>query len=456
MMQFFHGLQKQVMVQDQSEERFGISRGLSGFIGSSLWAITGQVTSAVGMVLGVRIITEYVSPSVFGTASLCIGIVALGSGVFNGPVCQALLRMYPDMQRKSRLPLLIKEIRRLLIKSNGLLIAASIAVGLIFWLFFEVDFVVLLLLGGLFVLEALRGVVVTVLSAQNKIKTHALVVAGDVWARQTFAVLLIVIFGASVTSIMGGYLVGGALLLSMWYVRVLRGINNRGDDHDDLEQGNHVRHEIIEFSRPLMPIALAGWVSGLGDRYVIGGILGLEAAGIYAAIYALVSKPFIMISAALELVLRQSYYHAVSVDDEREQTKVMSVWVLSTFVASMVCLVLVTCWSDELTGLFFGEKFKSGASLMPWIAAGYCLFALSAPLERRAYAYKKTSSVLRIQAGGALASVLAGTGGTYFYGLLGAAWAVPVYFGCQLALAVYLTRTLSRSSLCVERKPDHE
>ena len=439
----FASSQKHEVVSCQPEKRSGSSRLVSGFLGGSLWAIVGQVFSAVGMVLGVRFITEYVSPSTFGTVSLLMGIVALGSGVCGGPIFQALLRMYPDMQRKNRLPLLMTEIWRLLIEANGLLIAVGMVVGLVIVFFLEVNCVVLLILAGLVVVEALRGLVATILSAKNQIKRYAFVVAGDVLARQGFAVLLVLILGASVTSIIGGYLVG-AVLLSVWYVKVLRGINTRSDACTEAGQGQQVRQEIVEFSRPLMPIALAGSVSGLGDRYVIGGILGVEAAGIYAAVYALVSKPFLMISTALELALRQSYYHAVSTNDERGQHKVMSTWVLSALVASVICLGIVTFWAGEITRLLLGEKFKSGASLMAWIALGYCLFALSSPLERRAYAFKRTGSVLRIQTGGAIASVLAGMVGTYYYGILGAAWAVPVYFGCQLALAAYLTRKFSR------------
>ncbi|MCA9467337.1 MAG: oligosaccharide flippase family protein [Nitrospira sp.] len=455
MAQFFYSLQKRVMPFDQSEGRFGISREVASFIRSSFWAITGQIISSAGMVLGVRIITEYVSPSEFGTVSLCMGIVVLGSGVFNGPVYQALLRMYPDMQRQSRLPLLMTEIRQLLIESTGLLMAVSMVAVLIILFFTEVNFVVLLILAGLVVVEALRGLVATILSAKNEIKRYAFVVTGDVLARQGFAVLLVLILGASVTSIIGGYLVGAALL-SLWYVRVLRGINIRSDGCNQVGQGKHVRQEIVEFSRPLMPIALAGSVSGLGDRYVIGGILGVEAAGIYAAVYGLVSKPFLMISTALELALRQSYYHAVSTNDEPGQAKVMSMWLWSALAASVICLGIVTFWADELTWLLLGEKFQSGANLIPWIALGYCLFALSSPLERRAYAHKQTGSVLRIQAGGAIASVLAGMVGTYSYGILGAAWAVPVYFGCQLALAVYLTHKISRFAPCSEKESASE
>lgn len=453
--QRIHGLRKWPAVLHQPGGRIGWSKLFTRFIGDSLWAITGQVLSAAGMVLGVRIITEYVSPNVFGTVSLLMGIVALGHGVFSAPILQAMLRMYPDMQRQSLLPLLMTEIRRLLTASNGLLLAVGGAAALIYCLFSKADFIVPLVLGGLVVLEAMRGLVADVLSAENKIKVYSLLASGDIWARQTVAVLLVIVFGASVTAVIGGYLIG-ALFLPVCCATIFRGMYGRSDVQSEPEQEKQLHREIVEYSRPLIPIALAAWVSGLGDRYIIGGLLGVDAAGIYAAVYALVSKPFLMISTAIELALRQSYYHAVSVGDDGAQARIMYTWIVSTLVASVLCLVAVVFWAEELANLLLGEKFQGGASLMPWIAAGYCLLALSSPFVRRAYAYKKTVNVLRVQAGGAITSVLVATVGTYYYGLVGAAWAVPVYFGCQLALAVYLTRDLLRPSLCLERKLDDE
>ncbi len=441
-----HSLRKWPAMVHRVERRTGNSVVFTRFLWDSLWAILGQVLSAAGMVFGVRIITEYVSPSVFGTVSLLMGIVTLGSGVLSAPVLQATLRMYPDMQRQNMLPLLLTEIRRLLVASNGLLIAVGGAAALIYCLLSEADFVVPLVLAGLVVLEAMRGLVVTVLSAENKIKAYTLFTSGDVWARQILAVLLVIVFGASVTSVIDGYLVG-ALFLCVCCATIFRGMYRQSDVQCEPEQKEQLHREIVEFSRPLIAIALAAWVSGLGDRYIIGGLLGVDAAGIYAAVYALVSKPFLMISAAIELALRQSYYHAVTVRDDSAQARVMYTWVVSTLVASVLCLVVMVFWAEELAALLLGEKFRGGASLMPWIAGGYCLLGLSTPFERRAYAYKKTVNVLKIQVGSAIASILVAAIGTYFCGLPGAAWAVPVYFGCQLTLAICLTRHLSRSSL---------
>ncbi len=56
------------------------------------------------MLLGIRLLTEFVSPEVFGTVSLLIGIATLGSTLFCNPLLQAAMRFYPELAREGQVP----------------------------------------------------------------------------------------------------------------------------------------------------------------------------------------------------------------------------------------------------------------------------------------------------------------------------------------------------------------
>jgi O-antigen/teichoic acid export membrane protein len=62
------------------------------------------------------------------------------------------------------------------------------------------------------------------------------------------------------------------------------------------------------------------------------------------------------------------------------------------------------------------------------------------------FAHDATKSVLLSEATGAVLSGVVGFPMIYFYGLEGAAMAVPVYFGMQLLLSAYLARRASGGS----------
>src|SRR5512146_394995 len=66
-------------------------------LGEGVWVALGQVGEAIGLLVGVRVLTEIVSPDVFGTASLLIGIMTIASNVVSAPQLQALVRFYPDL-----------------------------------------------------------------------------------------------------------------------------------------------------------------------------------------------------------------------------------------------------------------------------------------------------------------------------------------------------------------------
>ena len=52
------------------------------------WVVIGQVGVALAMLIGVRLLTEFLSPDVYGTLALLMGLMALGRGLFCQPVLQ--------------------------------------------------------------------------------------------------------------------------------------------------------------------------------------------------------------------------------------------------------------------------------------------------------------------------------------------------------------------------------
>jgi O-antigen/teichoic acid export membrane protein len=196
-----------------------------------------------------------------------------------------------------------------------------------------------------------------------------------------------------------------------------------------------IEHRLTHYASPLVPLAVVGWTSGLADRYLIGGLVGLEAAGVYAAVYGLVSRPFLMVGATVELVLRQPYYEAVSRADRQRERVILVGWTGLVVGVSLLGLVCTLLWSEPIAGLLLGEPFRSGAFLMPWIAAGYTLLVTAQVLERVCYAHRTTGLVLAIQTVGAVLCIVIASPAIAAFGLAGAAVAVPAYFGGQLAAA---------------------
>jgi O-antigen/teichoic acid export membrane protein len=201
------------------------------------------------------------------------------------------------------------------------------------------------------------------------------------------------------------------------------------------------------YALPLLPLGLIAWASNLGDRYIIGGVLGVADAGVYAAVYGLSSMPFMIVNGTAEQALRPIYQAAVTHGDRARARQILQLWLAIVAGICAVGVLLFTFGHALIASFLVGKPYRHASGLMPLIATGYAIRATSYVFERVCYAYGQTRRVLYIQLWAVAATALATPLGVLYFGLQGAAAAVPIYFTVQLAVAIFLARrTLSEAS----------
>lgn len=406
-------------------------------LGETGWAFTGQAVSALGTLVGLRLVTEVVPPAVYGTVALVVGIVALAHGLAVGPLMQAALRFYPEYagSEGGATALRVAVTRGLRKPAAGalvLLFGALTAWALVgresAWL--------ALACVVLFVIEAARSVEVTFLNAARNQRTMAWLVSSDAWLRPLAAVATVWLLGAAATSVVLGYTLGAALALLGYYIGK-RSKDGAGVDLRPAQAAVPVdARRLSAFAAPLVPLPLFGWVSGQSDRYILAAASGLASAGLYAAIYGLASRPFLMLAAGIELALRQVYYGHVSAGDRAGERRILRLWLAAVAGASLLLLLVIALLHRPIATVLLAAEYRTHSGLMIWIAAG-CLFAAGTQVvERVCYARHDTRGVLLIGAAGAGLSIAVVVPLVHAFGIYGAAWAVPIYFGLQLAIAI--------------------
>ncbi|TAL42859.1 MAG: lipopolysaccharide biosynthesis protein, partial [Methylovulum sp.] len=68
--------------------------------GDAFWALFGQFGSALALLLGTRVLTEWVTPAVYGQVALLNGFVALGVAVFSYPFICAGMRIVSECRNQ--------------------------------------------------------------------------------------------------------------------------------------------------------------------------------------------------------------------------------------------------------------------------------------------------------------------------------------------------------------------
>jgi O-antigen/teichoic acid export membrane protein len=408
------------------------------------WVASGQVVAVAARIVGLRLITDLVSPEVFGEVVLLLGLAALGTNMFCLPLLMALVRFFPDAARGRRIGALRRLLRDLLVPRT-LAVAGLLAIGGVLWTRFdaaETSAWAFVIVASLLVLDVLRLFESTLLNASRRQRAYALWYGADSVARPVLAVGTILAFGASAVSLLVGHVLAIAgTCFAFWRTRVLGETDEAGASPAWLAE---MRAAMLRYAGPMMPLALLGWVISLSDRYILAGLTSPEQTGIYAAAYGLASAPFLMLSQFLSLTLRPIYFDAVVQHDRRRERRTLFAWMAALAFALLFGMTLVTAFAGPIVRVVLGEAFWGAAELVPWIAGAYGILAVQQLFEHVIQALHSTRRLLVVHSFGAAAAI-----GLFFaliprHGAFGAAMAVVGSMLTSCAAAVVLSGALPR------------
>ncbi len=390
-----------------------------------------QAIAVVAFLGGTRWITTRMSPEAFGQAAVLMGLAALGLGTAASPLLQAGLRFYPEAERAGQVLAFRRTLYRLILYRSAWVVFALLGAGIVVHLGGWGHWEWFLLVAGILLLDAYRGLQVSLLNAARRQGQVALWTGVDPILRMVGGALAVTVYSQTVAGLLAGFL-GGATLAAV----VLRGITRWSEAESGPCDPTVWREQLRRYSTPLIPMALFGWAGGLLDRYLIFGLLGAGAAGVYAAAYGLASRPFLLTQGILEQTYRPHVMKALSdvgwVAARRDWSRWMA-WQVTLHVLGLGLLVVA---SRPLVRLLLGPEYSAAALLLPWIAAGYLLLSLSYGYDRILLMMDRTRMLLGFQLLGTAVMAAVTWLAASRWGLQGAAVAVPVYFGVQLLISM--------------------
>jgi O-antigen/teichoic acid export membrane protein len=405
--------------------------------------IGGQAATAVGTLVGVRILTQLLAPGAYGVVSLATGASILASNLVVAPLTQAAIHFYPGIAADGSARELLDSLLRCYRRVAPWAALVAIAGGLLYVGWGHGSPVLVVLLALQFACDCWRSANLSLLNAARRQQRFALWTAADIWCRPLFGALVVLLVGQSPMAVLAAYVVVSICLVAgfshrLWPVEAL--------PFRVADRSMALDARMWSYAIPLVPLGIITWMSTLGDRYIIGGLLSVADAGIYAALYGLSSSPFLIVSGAAEQALRPIYQTAVTRGDNARARRIHTIWLAAVVGICSVGVALFAMGHEIIANLFVGRSFRSAADLMPWIAAGHAIKATSYVFERVCYAFGQTRRVLAIQLCAVSATVILTPAGVISLGLKGAAMAVPAFFSVQLATAIFFARRTVRDA----------
>jgi O-antigen/teichoic acid export membrane protein len=407
-------------------------------LNEAAWSLSGKIISALGTLVGVRLLTEYVHKEIYGKVGLLVAAMTLGMNLFASPITSAAQRFYSDQALRGQVPLLRNTLISLLKWPTVIL---GTAILLLMFFARSIPDSVLLTLAFLLVFQVIYNLEVSLLTAARRQKEVAFLGISQTWLKPGFAVLAIIVLGVSPFSILLGYSIatGGILLLFYLLPVQVEGVSRSSKP---LKPDRNLVNNIFRYSFPLMPLALVSWTSSLSDRYIIGGTLGLGQVGIYAAGYGLISMPFLMVEGIIGQTLRPAYFQSVSSIDSITGKKILRYHLIMTVGICGIGVLAVCFFKNLLAQLFLAKEYREATILLPWIAVGISFQVISQIFEGVLIAYKKTLRLLMVHSLGAVISVVSVFLLCSRFGLPGAAMACPLYYLSMVVAGIALTSKL--------------
>ena len=348
----------------------------------------GRGLTVLGSVVGMRVLTEFLPPALFGRYKLALAGLSLVTGVLVRPFIQYAMRAYHDADACGAGAAFLAHSRRWFGRYAGGLGLAAAAGGY------------LVSVGGRLSLPELAGVAaVLALQALVEYDRALFVTRGRQRAAETigvgvqwlipFAVAASVRAGESLAVVLPAHAAALALIFSVrrWRERRTEHVLPQADD------GGFKTAPGWAFAWPLMVAGCLGWLLHESDRLILGYYHGSGSVGLYAAAYGLVATPFTVAAGAVAQLMTPLVFAASS-------RRGASLAVSRPMLAGMLAIggggVLAIWWSgDRLAGVVLAEAYRAGASgLLLWIAAGYACFGVSACFDLAAHGARRTTFLM--------------------------------------------------------------
>ena len=406
------------------------------FFGDAFWALFGQGTSAIALLAGTRILTELVTPDIYGQVALLNGFVALGVTLFSYPFICAGMRILPECLNQWERAALYEVVASLTGRATVLAISLLVLGGVAYSYFTHSDIGLFMLAGLLLIVTVRRELGIQLLIGGRRQRGASLWQTTDSILRPVLAISLVWWGGQKAEWVLLGYILASMISNTAW--SFVQGA--KPDPNKRPVIARNFRAEVWTYALPLIPMELIFWVNGLGDRYVIGYFMTAAEVGLYAATYLIINEAFNRSAMVLLRIFQPVYFQSCSLNQPREGFRILWVWIGCVFALGIIGVSLLLLTRDWVASLVLAKSYHSAVELMPAIAIGCALHALGTVVAQPLLANKRTRLLLLGRVCGAVTAAISIPLMVKNFGLSGAALANPIYFGVEALVLAMLAK----------------
>lgn len=406
----------------------------------SFWIVFGQALSMLGMLVGVRVMTELLDPAAFGDLALAMTIALFVNQCILGPLGQGVVRLYAPAVEQADLGGYWDAARRLAVWASCCIGVVALALSAVLlasgqerWASMVIAVLFLsIVLGYNSILNGLQN-------AARQRKTVAIHQGMLTWVRFLLAAAVISLFGATSRNAIVGYVLAGILVLGS-QARQLRNIISSGAV-GARENEQLWRRRIVQYSWPFCAWGIFSWAQMAADRWALELCVSTRDVGLYSVLFQMGYQPMsIATGMAVQFIAPVVFQRAGDATDAARNERAGRLTSLLTLLALVLTGVAVLAgWllHPLIFQLLVADEFREVSHLLPWVLLSGGLFAAAQTRSLYVMGLMNTRALLPVKIGTASLGVSLSFGGAYLYGVPGTV-AAGVLFSLSYLIWVWI------------------
>lgn len=410
------------------------------------WITVGNAAAMLGSLVGIRVLTTFLSPSDYGQVALGVTLATFVNQTVMGPLSNGASRFYAPAVEAGDLREYWQVVRRLIIRATigTSMLVIPISVALVY-----------LGKSGALVLAAaatayaiVAGCNATLSGMQGAARQRSIVALHqgvEPWARFLFAAALAVLVGATSTEVMLGYALAAVLVLGSQYLffrRVLVATLRSGQPPP--ARAGDWQANIWKYSWPFALWGIFGWAQQSSDRWALGLFASTSEVGLYAVLFQLGYYPIsIATGVAMQLIAPIFYARAGDGTDPRRNAGVtrLSVRVAAfSLFSTGLAFLLGIALHPQIFRLVAAPEYERVSYLLPWMLLAGGLFASGQIISLDLMSQMRTQQLMVAKIMTSLIGMVLNIVGAYFYGIAGIVASLVLFSVLYLAWMLVLAR----------------
>jgi len=388
----------------------------------SVWIALGQAMAMLGLLVGVRLLTELLGPAAYGELALGMTAATLANQIMFGPLGGGVIRFYAPAVEQGDWGSYLSAVRRLAWSATAVIVLMMIVGVVGLQVAGRTEWIAIAITALIF--AALSGYNSILSGIQNAARQRSIVALHqgmESWARFLIAVGFMLWFGASSTVAMAGYAVAALIVLGSQYIFFRKITSNSGSSITGKEQ--RWRKQIWQFSWPISIFGIFTWLQLVSDRWALGHFSTIQEVGLYAVLFQLGYYPMSIASGmVMQLLVPIVYQRAGDASDSRRNADVKNLnWRITWMILGMtgVVFLIAIAFHIQIFRLFVAKEYMSVSYLLPWMFLAGGIFAAAQTIALNLMSQLKTHAMMTAKITTALLGVALNCAGAYWFGTLG-------------------------------------